>query len=121
MEMAKPVAFKAPNPSYNAERNPQGTKPGAKPRHKKHSTSKQPHVSNSKVTKGRSSKAPTGSKTSHLKRKKESSSAIDSNPSQTLASTLVVAEMHKEDQQATGGLTSLEVTSEARANPYSVV
>nr|GEV15954.1 hypothetical protein [Tanacetum cinerariifolium] len=29
----------------------------------------------------------------------------------------VVVEMHKEDQQATGGLTSLEVTSEASANP----
>ncbi|GKE75658.1 hypothetical protein Tco_1537699 [Tanacetum coccineum] len=35
----------------------------------------------------------------------------------TKASTLVVAEMHKEDQQANGGPTSLGVTSEARANP----
>ncbi|GJV24208.1 hypothetical protein Tco_1376903 [Tanacetum coccineum] len=33
------------------------------------------------------------------------------------ASTPVVAEMHKEDLQATGGPTSLGVTSEARANP----
>nr|GEU48190.1 retrovirus-related Pol polyprotein from transposon TNT 1-94 [Tanacetum cinerariifolium] len=48
---------------------------------------------------------------------KESSSAMDSNSSQTLASTPVVAEMHKEDQQATGGPTSLGFTSEARANP----
>ncbi|GKD53310.1 hypothetical protein Tco_1286697 [Tanacetum coccineum] len=69
------------------------------------------------ATKGGSSKAPSGSKTGHLKRKKEYSSAMDSNPSQTSASTPVVAEMHKEDQQATGGPTSLGVTSEARANP----
>ncbi|GJY90892.1 hypothetical protein Tco_0506088 [Tanacetum coccineum] len=68
-----------------------------------HSTSsKQPSVSSKEATKGGSSKAPIGSKTSHLKKKKESSSAIDSNPSQTSASTPVVAEMHKEDQQATG-------------------
>ncbi|GJV98553.1 hypothetical protein Tco_1553805 [Tanacetum coccineum] len=92
--VAKPVVFKAPKPSSNAERVPQCTKPG----HKKHSTSsKQPSVSSSKATKGGSSKVPTGSKTGHLKRKKESSSAMDSNPSQTLASTLVVVEMHKED------------------------
>nr|GEU36880.1 hypothetical protein [Tanacetum cinerariifolium] len=38
-------------------------------------------------------------------------------PSQTSASTPVVAEMHKEDLQATGGPTSLGVTGEARANP----
>ncbi|GKF97855.1 hypothetical protein Tco_0293676, partial [Tanacetum coccineum] len=35
----KPTKFKAPNPSSNAERVPQGTNPGAKPRHKNHSTS----------------------------------------------------------------------------------
>ncbi|GKC48574.1 hypothetical protein Tco_1071319 [Tanacetum coccineum] len=65
--------------------SPQGTKPGAKPRHKKHSTSsKQPSVSSSEATK---------------------------------ASTPVVAEMHKKDHQATGGPTSLGVTSEERANP----
>ncbi|GJT20885.1 hypothetical protein Tco_0890822 [Tanacetum coccineum] len=113
------VVFKAPKPSSNAKRVPQGTNPEAKPRHKKHSTSsKQPFVSSKEATKGGSSKAPTGSKTSHLKRKKESSSAMDSNPSQTSVSTLVVAEMHKKDQQATGGPTSLGVTSEARANPH---
>ncbi|GJX71962.1 hypothetical protein Tco_0309133 [Tanacetum coccineum] len=74
-------------------------------------------MSSKEVTKSGSSKAPTGSKTSQLKRKKESSSAMDSNPIQTSASTPVVAEMHKEDQQATSGPTSLGVTSEARANP----
>ncbi|GJU60557.1 hypothetical protein Tco_1238323 [Tanacetum coccineum] len=128
---------------FHAERVPQGIKPGAKPGHKKHlSSSKQPSVSSKDATKGGSSKAPTGSKTGHLKRtkengankggsskaptgsktghlkrKKESSSAMDSNPSQTSASTLVVAEMHKEDQQATSSPTSLGVTSEARVNP----
>ncbi|GKE41034.1 hypothetical protein Tco_1464439, partial [Tanacetum coccineum] len=65
----------------------------------------------SEATKCGSSKRPTGSKTGHLKRKKESSSAMDSNLSQTSASTLVVAEMHKEDLQATCGPTSLGVTT----------
>ncbi|GJY99174.1 hypothetical protein Tco_0516604 [Tanacetum coccineum] len=75
------VVFKAPKPSFNAERVPQGTKPGAKPGHKKHSTSsKQPFVSIKEATED------TG--------------------------------MHKDDQQATGGPTSLGVTSEARANPW---
>ncbi|GJW70654.1 hypothetical protein Tco_0127571 [Tanacetum coccineum] len=114
----EPVVFKAPKPPSNVERVPQGTKPGAKPGYKKHSTSsKQPSVSNKEAIKGGSSKAPTGSKTGHLKRKKESSLAIDSNPSHTSASTPAVAEMHKEDQQATDGPTSLGVTSEARVNP----
>ncbi|GJZ81063.1 hypothetical protein Tco_0646057 [Tanacetum coccineum] len=85
-----PNVPKAPKPSSNAERVPQGTKPGAKPRHKKHSTySTQPSVSSSRETKDGSSKRPTSSKTGHLKRKKESSSAMDSNPSQTSTSTLV--------------------------------
>ncbi|GJU98926.1 hypothetical protein Tco_1328197 [Tanacetum coccineum] len=115
---AKPVVFKVPKPSSNVERVPQGTKPGAKPGHKKHSTSsKQPYVSSSEATKGGSSKRPTGSKISHLKKKKVSSSAMDTNPSQTSASTPVVAEMNKEGQHATGGPTSLGVTSKERANP----
>nr|GEX17949.1 retrovirus-related Pol polyprotein from transposon TNT 1-94 [Tanacetum cinerariifolium] len=66
--------------------------------------------------KGGTSKAPSGSKTGHSKKRKESSLAIDSNPSQPLVFTPVDTEMHKEDQQATGGPTSLGVTSEARAN-----
>ncbi|GKC26596.1 hypothetical protein Tco_1033890, partial [Tanacetum coccineum] len=72
---------------------------------------------NRKATKGGSSKAPTGSKTGHLKRKKDSSSTMESNPSQTSASTPMVTEMHKEDQQATGGPNSLGVTSEESADP----
>ncbi|GJU42343.1 hypothetical protein Tco_1195300 [Tanacetum coccineum] len=87
----EPVVFKAPKPSSIAE--------------------------SKEATKGGSSKAPTGSKTGHSKKRKESSSAMDSNPSQPLVSTPVDTGMHKEDQQATGGPTSLGVTSEARANP----
>ncbi|GKC38388.1 hypothetical protein Tco_1050772, partial [Tanacetum coccineum] len=79
--------------------------------------SKQNSVSSKEATKGRSSKAPTSSKTGHSKKRKDSSSAMDSNPSQPPFSTPVDTEMHKEDQQATGGPTSLGVTSEARANP----
>ncbi|GKD77644.1 hypothetical protein Tco_1340265 [Tanacetum coccineum] len=68
----KPVTFKAPKPSFNVERVPQGTKPGAKPGHKKHSTSsKQPSVSSKEATKGESSKAPTGSKSGHSKKRKD--------------------------------------------------
>ncbi|GJU23558.1 hypothetical protein Tco_1156900 [Tanacetum coccineum] len=77
-----------------------------------HSTSsKQPSVSSKKTTKGGSSKAPTSSKTGPSKKRKESSSAIDSNPSQPIVSTLVDTRMHKEDQQATSGPTSLWVTT----------
>ncbi|GJZ37551.1 hypothetical protein Tco_0583742 [Tanacetum coccineum] len=114
----KPVVFKAPKPSSNAERVPQGRKPRAKPGHKKHLTSsKQPSVFSKEATKDRSSKPLTGSKTGHSKKIKESSSAIDSNPSQPPVFTPVDTRMHKEDQQATGGPISLGVTSEARANP----
>nr|GEZ63514.1 hypothetical protein [Tanacetum cinerariifolium] len=67
-------------------------------------------------TKGGSSKAPTSSKTSHSKKRKESNSTIDSNPSQPLVSTPVDIEMHKEEQQATSGPTYLVITSKARAN-----
>ncbi|GKC81623.1 hypothetical protein Tco_1137340 [Tanacetum coccineum] len=115
---AKPMVFKAPKLSSNVERVSQGTKPRAQPGDKKHLTSsKQPSVSSKEAIKGGSSKAPTGSKTGHLKKKKDSSSTMESNPSQTSVSTPVVTEMHKEDQQATGGANSLGVTSEERADP----
>ncbi|GKC27519.1 hypothetical protein Tco_1034813 [Tanacetum coccineum] len=114
----KPVVFKSPKTSSKAESVSQGTKLGAKPRHKKLSTSSnQPFVSSKEATKGGSSKAPTSSKTSHSKKRKKSSSAMDSNPRQPPDSTPVDTGMHKEDQQATGGPTSLGVTSEVRANP----
>ncbi|GJT71430.1 hypothetical protein Tco_1030716, partial [Tanacetum coccineum] len=108
---------KGPKPSSNAERVPQGTKPGAQPGHKKHSTSTQPSGSSSEATKGGSFERRTGSKTVYLKRKKEFSSAMDSNPSQTSAPTPVVAEMYKEDQQVTDDPNSLGVTSEEGAHP----
>ncbi|GJS03464.1 zf-CCHC domain-containing protein [Tanacetum coccineum] len=115
---AKPVGFKAPKLSSSVERVLQGTKPRAQPGHKKHSTSlKQPFVSSKEETKGGSSKAPTSSKNGHSKKRKESSSAMDSNPSQPLVSTHVDTGMHKEDHQATDGQASLGVTSEERANP----
>nr|GEX83385.1 hypothetical protein [Tanacetum cinerariifolium] len=75
-----------------------------------------PHFSE-EATKGGSSKAPTSSKTCHSDKTKESNSTMDSNPSQPPVSIPVDTEMHKEDQQATDGPTSLRVTSKARANP----
>ncbi|GKC61165.1 hypothetical protein Tco_1088763 [Tanacetum coccineum] len=93
----KPVALKAPKPSSITGRVPQGTKPGAQLGRKKQPSSKQTYVSRKEATKGGSSKAPTGSKTGHSKRRKESSSAIDSNPSRPSVSTPVDTEMHKED------------------------
>ncbi|GJR51771.1 hypothetical protein Tco_1402292 [Tanacetum coccineum] len=47
----------------------------------------------------------------------QSSLAVDTKPNQPLASTPVVVEMHKEDQQGTGGLTSLEATNKEGAYP----
>ncbi|GJW96412.1 hypothetical protein Tco_0178220 [Tanacetum coccineum] len=65
----------------------------------------------SEVTKGGSSKAPTDSKTGRSRKRKESISAKDSHPSQPLVSTPANTGIHKEDQQAAGGLTSLGVIS----------
>ncbi|GJR31898.1 hypothetical protein Tco_1108130 [Tanacetum coccineum] len=97
---------------------PPRQKPGAQPGHKKNLTSsKQPFVSRKEAIKDGSSKAPIGSKIGHSKKRKESSSAMDSNPSQPPVSIHVDTGMHKEDQQATGDPTSLGVTSEERANP----
>nr|GEU70446.1 hypothetical protein [Tanacetum cinerariifolium] len=82
-----------------------------------HHSSKYPSVSSIKATKGGSSKASTGSKIGHSKRKKESNSAMDLNPRQPPVPTPVDLEMHKEDQQATGNPTSLGVTNKDGANP----
>ncbi|GJT63777.1 hypothetical protein Tco_1015257 [Tanacetum coccineum] len=58
-------------------------------------------------------KAPsTSSKT-----EKKSGTDKDLNPSQSPASTPMVARIHKEFQQATSGPTSLRVTGEEKANP----
>ncbi|GKB21421.1 hypothetical protein Tco_0855344 [Tanacetum coccineum] len=81
----EPVSFKAPKTSSKAEKK-----------------------SKIEITKGVSfKKGDTGSQTSHLIKETQSSSSMDSNPIQPSASTLVVSELHKEDQQETGGPTSL--------------
>ncbi|GJY63239.1 hypothetical protein Tco_0464699 [Tanacetum coccineum] len=102
----KPVAFKAPRTSSHTEKKvSQGIKLGAKAGHKKQLTSsKQPHMSSSEATKGGSFKAPSDSKTDPSRKRKESSSAKDLNPSQPLVFTPVVTEMHKEDQQASASV-----------------
>ncbi|GKC02415.1 hypothetical protein Tco_0994025 [Tanacetum coccineum] len=114
-----PVKHKAPNTSsYTRKKDSKGKKPGAKSGHRKQPTSSKHHpFPKIEETKCRSYKAPTGSKTGHLVKETQSSSALDTNPSQPPPSTPVVAGLHKEDQQATGGLTSLGVTSEGRAKP----
>ncbi|GJS84032.1 hypothetical protein Tco_0750573 [Tanacetum coccineum] len=116
-----PVAFKAPKPSLKVEKNvTQGTKLGATSRQRKKQipftyNHPQPKI---ETTKGVSStKGDTGSRIGHSVKEVQSSSAMDSNPIQPSASTHVVAELHKEAQQATGGPTSLVVTSEEGANP----
>ncbi|GKA13284.1 hypothetical protein Tco_0692930 [Tanacetum coccineum] len=58
------------------------------------------------------------SKTGQYNKETQSSSAKDKSPSHPLASTLVVAEMHKEALQAAGGPTSLGTTSEEEAHPW---
>ncbi|GJU91217.1 putative reverse transcriptase domain-containing protein [Tanacetum coccineum] len=115
-----PMVFQAPKTSSHVEKKKsQGSKPGAKTgRRRKHTSSKLNPVSKLKATKSQpplieAVEIPTG----HLKRKKEYSSAINSNPRQPSASTQVVIKMHKEAQQATGDSKSLGVTSEEGANP----
>nr|GEV56491.1 hypothetical protein [Tanacetum cinerariifolium] len=73
--------------------------------------------SKSKESKAGASKKPAGSQKAYLKKRKESSQAMDSNPSQPLASTLVVADLHKKVQQVASGPTSLGVTGKERVNP----
>ncbi|GJS02400.1 hypothetical protein Tco_0318908 [Tanacetum coccineum] len=111
-------SLKLPKTSSKAESVSHGTNPGAQIGHKKPlNSSKQPSVSSKEATKGGSSKPPTSSKTVHSKKRKEFSSTMESKPIQPLVSTTVDPGMHEEDQQATGGPTSLGVTSEAGSNP----
>ncbi|GJU41579.1 hypothetical protein Tco_1194536 [Tanacetum coccineum] len=109
-----PVEHKAPNTSsYTRKKDSKGKKPGAKSGHRKQPTSSKHHpLSKIEATKGGSSKAPTGSKTGHLVKEIMSSSVLDTNPSQPPASTPVAVGLHKEDQQATGGPTYLEIEEE---------
>ncbi|GJZ29416.1 hypothetical protein Tco_0574063 [Tanacetum coccineum] len=57
------------------------------------------------------------SKTGQSEKETQSCSSKDKSPSHPLPPTPVVGEMHKEAQQAAGGLTSLRATSEERAHP----
>ncbi|GJT73852.1 hypothetical protein Tco_1033138 [Tanacetum coccineum] len=115
-----PVAFQAPKTSSHIEKkDSQGSEPGAKiRRRRKHTSStKQNPVSKLEATKSKPpSKEAAEIPTCHFKRKKESSSAMDSNPSEPSASTPVVAELYKEAHQATGDPKSLGVTSEKGAH-----
>ncbi|GJT39304.1 hypothetical protein Tco_0939169 [Tanacetum coccineum] len=89
-----PVESKSSNTSLLAEKKgSQGKNPGARSGLRRRQSSK--HTSESKT---KASKSKTG----HLNRENLSSSALDSNPNQLLASTPVVDEIHKEDQQAAG-------------------
>nr|GEX56958.1 hypothetical protein [Tanacetum cinerariifolium] len=74
-----------------------------------------PLWSSKEATKSGFYKAPSGSKSGHSMKRKESSSAMDSNPSQHLVSTPVDPGIHKEDQQATGNDAS--AVSTAKADP----
>ncbi|GKA70929.1 hypothetical protein Tco_0777068 [Tanacetum coccineum] len=109
-----PVVFEAPKTSsYIKKKESQGSELGAKTRHRRKHTSKCNLVCKQEVTKSHpplieAAETPTV----HLKRKKESSSAIDSNPSQPSASA-----PHKEAQQATGDPKSLWVTNKEGADP----
>ncbi|GKD45731.1 hypothetical protein Tco_1270376 [Tanacetum coccineum] len=114
----KPVVFKALKPSSIAERVPQGTKPGAKGHKKKSTSLKQQSMSSKEEIKGGSSKAPTDSKIGLSKKRKESNSAMTLNPSHPPVSTTMDPRMHREDHQATGGITSL---GSALGNDASVV
>nr|GEU31864.1 hypothetical protein [Tanacetum cinerariifolium] len=95
-----PIAFKSPKPSSKTEKKvTQGTKLGATTRRRKKQIPFTYNHPQCKIntTKGVSStKGDTGSQTGHSMKETHSSSAMDSNPIQPLALTLVVAELHKE-------------------------
>ncbi|GJS89977.1 hypothetical protein Tco_0772613 [Tanacetum coccineum] len=113
-----PKEFQAPASTLQTEESViEGTKSGAKTRrrksihkHSKHSSSKLEAPIFGPLSK-EASKAPKGQS-----KKKKSTTANDKYLSQPSVSTLVIAEMHKEAQQATSGLTSLEVTGEVRSD-----
>ncbi|GJU30881.1 hypothetical protein Tco_1174470 [Tanacetum coccineum] len=102
------VPLKAPKPSLQTEMK---VSKGKNPRAQAGS-SEIPTRSKSKEPKSSACKRPAGSHKSHSKKRKESSQAMDSNPSRPPVSTPVDTGLHKEVQQAVGGPTSLGVTSE---------
>ncbi|GKA26078.1 retrovirus-related pol polyprotein from transposon TNT 1-94, partial [Tanacetum coccineum] len=105
-----PVDSKAPKPSSQTEEVPQGKKHGAKSRLKRKQSSK--HTSESKTEASKS-------KTGQLEKATRSSLAKDKIPSHHSPPTPMVGEMHKEAQQAAGGLTSLGATTDSIAEADS--
>nr|GFB10349.1 hypothetical protein [Tanacetum cinerariifolium] len=101
------VDSKAPKPSLQTKKVPQGKKPGATTRLRSKITSK--HTSESKTE---ASKSQTG----QSKIKTQSSLAKDKSPSHPSPPTHVVGEMHKEAQQAASG-HDVSTDSTVKADP----
>ncbi|GJY81184.1 hypothetical protein Tco_0493935 [Tanacetum coccineum] len=102
------VISKALKPSSQTKEVPQGKKPGAKSKFRRKQSSKHTSESQTEASK---------SKTGQSEIETMSISSKDKRPSHLSPPTLVVGEMHKETQQATGGPTSLGASSEERAHP----
>ncbi|GKC08473.1 hypothetical protein Tco_1000083 [Tanacetum coccineum] len=100
------VDSKAPKPSSQTEEVPQGKKTRAKSGLRRKQSSK--HISQSKPEASKS-------KTGQSKKETQSSSAKVKSPRHPSPPTPVVGEMHKEAQQAIGGLTSLGAIGEEGA------
>ncbi|GKB00864.1 hypothetical protein Tco_0828908 [Tanacetum coccineum] len=103
-----PVDSQAPKTSSQAEKVPQGKKPGAESGLRRKHSSK--HTSESHIEASKS-------KNGQSKKETQSSSAKDKSSSHHSPLTPVVGEMHKEAHQAAGGPTSLGATSEERDHP----
>ncbi|GJU30676.1 retrovirus-related pol polyprotein from transposon TNT 1-94 [Tanacetum coccineum] len=104
-----PHVPKAPKHSLQTEKKvPQGKKPRAKTRLRRKQSSKHTSESNSEAS---------NFQVGQIGKENISNTAVDSNPSQPSASTPVDTELHKEVQQAAGGVTSLGVTDEEGAYP----
>nr|GEV82663.1 hypothetical protein [Tanacetum cinerariifolium] len=102
------VDSKAPKYSSPTEEVPQGKKPRARSGLRRKQYSKHTSESTTEAFKSQSG---------HSKKETKSSSAMDTSPSHLLPPMPVVGEMHKEEQQAGGGPTSLGDTSEDGAHP----
>ncbi|GJU51451.1 retrovirus-related pol polyprotein from transposon TNT 1-94 [Tanacetum coccineum] len=99
---------KAPKYSSPTEEVPQGKKPGARSGLRRKQSLKHIFESTTEASKSQSG---------HSNKETKSSSAMDTSPSHPSPPTPVVGEIHKEAQQAAGGLTSLGTTSEEGAHP----
>nr|GEU65905.1 reverse transcriptase domain-containing protein [Tanacetum cinerariifolium] len=102
------VDYKAPKYSSPTEEVPQGKNPRARSGLKRKQSLKHTSESTTEAFK---------SKSGHLKKENNSSSAMDTSPRHPSPPTSVVGEMHKEAQQAAGGSISLGDTCEDGAHP----